>query len=66
MALFYARGNPVCRKENCAPYDIGTVYKDIARFSKEEKFRFIQNFWKPDRLFNFPSTLESGDRHRKF
>ena len=29
----------------------------------EEKFRFIQNVWKPDRLFNFPSTLKSGDRH---
>ena len=66
MALFHARGNPVCRKEDCSPYDIGTVYKDIARFSNEEKFRFIQNVWKPDRLFNFPSTLESGDRHRKF
>ena len=66
MALFHAWGNPVCRKEDCSPYDIGTVYKDIARFSNEEKFKFIQNVWKPDRLFNFPSTLESGDRHRKF
>ena len=62
MALFHARGNPVCRKEDCSPYDIGTVYKEIARFSNE-KFRFIQNVWKPDRLFNFPSTLKSGDRH---
>ena len=41
--MFHARGNPVCRKEDCSPYDIGTVYKDIVRFSNEEKFRFIQN-----------------------
>ena len=65
MALFHARGNPVCRKEDCSPYDIGTVYKEIARFSNE-KFRFIQNVWKHDRIFNFPSPLESGDRHQKF
>ena len=66
MALFHARGNPVYRKEDCSLYDIGTVYKDIARFSNEEKFRYIQNVWKPDRLLNFPFTLESCDRHRKF
>ena len=57
--MFHARGNPVCRKEDCSPYDIGTV-------SNEEKFSIIQNVGKPDRLFNFPSKLESGDRHGKF
>ena len=53
-------------KEDCSPFDIGPVYKDIARFSNAETFRFIQNVCKPDRLFNFPSSLESGDRHQTF
>ena len=60
------RGNPICSKEECSPFDVGTVFQEIARFSDAEKFRFIEHVWKPDPLFEFPATLESGDRLRKF
>ena len=62
----HARGNPVCRKDDCSAFDIGIVYQEIARFSDAEKFRFIQNIWKPDTLFEFPLTKESGGRLRRF
>ncbi|XP_068703325.1 52 kDa repressor of the inhibitor of the protein kinase-like [Montipora foliosa] len=57
---------PVCRKEDCSPFDIGTVYKGIASFSDAEKFRFIESVWKPDLLFEFPASKETSGKQRKF
>ena len=27
------RGNPIYSKEECSPFDVGTVFQEIARFS---------------------------------
>ena len=61
-----SRGQPVCRKEDCSPFDIGLVYQTICRFSAPEKLRYIQNIWKPDQLFVFPQTCEAGGKLRRF
>lgn len=60
-----ARGEPICERDDCSPFDIGLVYKDIGGFTAEEKFRFIENIWKPGEIFDFPSTVENG-KSRKF
>ena len=53
MAASLARGNPICRKEDCSRFDLGLVYKEISRYSDlAEKFELIQNVWKPDRISN--------------
>ncbi|XP_048585921.1 52 kDa repressor of the inhibitor of the protein kinase-like [Nematostella vectensis] len=39
---------PVCRKEDCSPYDIGLVFDKIASYSPQDKLKFIENVWKPD------------------
>ena len=57
---------PVCRKEDCSPFDIGTVYRVIASFTDAEKFRFIESVWKPDLLFEFPASKETCGKQRKF
>ena len=52
MATFAVRrGDPVFRKEDCSPFDIGLVYSRMARFADGDKFRFIQNIRKPDALY---------------
>ena len=57
---------PACRKEDCSPFDIGTVYKDIAGFSPADKYQLIDNAWKPDALFDSPKSLENEEKLRKF
>ncbi|EDO46491.1 predicted protein [Nematostella vectensis] len=41
---------PVCRKEDCSPYDIGLVFDKIASYSPQDKLKFIENVWKPVKL----------------
>ena len=66
MAASLARGNPICRKEDCSRFDLGLVYKEISRYSDlAEKFEFIQNVWKPDPHFKFPQN-EEFRKQRKF
>ena len=55
MASLLSSREPVCGKEDCSPFDIGTVYRVIASFTDAEKFRFIESVWKPDLLFEFPA-----------
>ena len=67
MATFSVpRGEPVLAREDCSPFDIGLVYESIGRFSDAQKFQFIQNLWKPDAKFNFPKSIESCGKLRKF
>ena len=67
MATFAVpRGEPVFRKEDCSPFDVGLVFSAIARFSDAEKLQFINNIWKPDALYEFPVSLETGEKLRKF
>ncbi|CAH3037040.1 unnamed protein product, partial [Porites lobata] len=47
----------VCRKEDCSPFDIGTVYRVIASFTDAEKFRFIESVWKPDKMKSIVKTV---------
>ena len=57
---------PVCRKEDCLLIDIGNVYRVICSFTDAEKFCFIESFWKPDLLFEFPLSIETSEKQRKF
>ena len=66
MASAVARGEPVCRKEDCSAFDIGIVYKNIAGLSPADKYKFIDNVWRPDALFDFPKTSETEGKLRKF
>ena len=66
MASLLPSREPVCRKEDCSPFDIGTVYRVIASFTDAEKFRFIESVWKPDLLFEFPASKETCGKQRKF
>lgn len=59
------RGDPICRKEDCSPYDIGLVFGKISSFSGQEKFQFIKNVWKPTEIFDFPESAENS-KSRKF
>ena len=36
-----ARGEPICREEDCCPYDIGLVFTNMTSFSRQDKFRFL-------------------------
>ena len=65
MASQFSR-EPVCQKEDCSPFDTGTVYKVIASFTDAEKFRFIENVWKRYLLFEFPASTETSVKQRKF
>ena len=56
----------VCRKEDCSPFDIGTVNRVIASLTDAKKFRFVESVWKPDRLFEFPASKETSGKQRKF
>ena len=66
MAASVAQGEPICRKEDCSPFDIGTVYKKIGRYSNANKFALIESIWKPDPLFQFPKSRENDGKDRKF
>ena len=67
MALLLSmERQPVCRKEDCSPFDIGTVYRVVASFTGTEKIRFIESVWKPDLLFEFPASKETSGKQRKF
>ena len=47
-----ARGDPVCRKEDCSQYDVGLVFKGISSYSDQDKLKFIESVWKPGELFD--------------
>ncbi|KAM7437095.1 hypothetical protein ABFA07_013217 [Porites harrisoni] len=55
MVSLLSSWEPACQKEDCSPFDIGTVYRVIASSTDAEKFRFIESVWKPDLLFEFPA-----------
>ena len=58
-----ARGDPVCRKEDCSQYDIGL---EISSCSDQDKLKFIENEWKPGELFDFPVSVECSNSKRHF
>lgn len=60
------RGDPVCGKEDCSQYDIGVVFTEISSYSDQDKFKFIENVWKPGELFDFPASVECSNSHRHF
>lgn len=60
------RGDPVCRKEDCSQYDIGVVFTEISSYSDQDKFKFIENVWKPGELFDFPASVECSNSNRHF
>ncbi|XP_066029621.1 52 kDa repressor of the inhibitor of the protein kinase-like [Pocillopora verrucosa] len=41
------RGDPVCRREDCSPFDIGLVFDEIHNYSPHQKLEFVENVWKP-------------------
>ena len=65
-SLLSRERQPVCRKEDCSLFDIGTVYRDIASFTDAEKFRFIESVWKLDLLYEFPASKKTSGKQRKF
>ena len=44
------RGDPVCRREDCSPFDIGLVFDEIHNYSPHQKLEFVENVWKPGEL----------------
>ena len=48
-----AQGEPVGRKEDCSQYDVGLVFKEVSSYSDQDKLNFIENIWKPGKLFEF-------------
>ncbi|PFX15098.1 52 kDa repressor of the inhibitor of the protein kinase [Stylophora pistillata] len=42
-----ARGDPVCSKQDCSPYDIGLVLGEIGNYSPQDKMKFTESVWKP-------------------
>ena len=62
------RGQPICQKEASSPFDIGVVYDKFSSFSAQQKKEFIENVWSPrsDPHFEFPKTMESNRRTRRF
>lgn len=60
-----ARGDPVCSKQDCSPYDIGLVLGEIGNYSPQDKMKFTESVWKPGELFDFPVSIENG-KYRKF
>ena len=59
------RGDPVCRREDCSPFNIGLVFDEIHNYSPHQKLEFVENVWKPGELFDFPVSMENG-KSRKF
>ena len=66
MASLLSSREPVCLKEDCSPFDIGTVYRVVASFTDAEKFRFIESVLKPELLFEFPASKETCGKQQKF
>ena len=62
------RGEPVFRKEDCSPFDIGVVFNDISSFSAQRTQEFIENVWSPvgDPQFQFLKSKEGFRKCRKF
>ena len=60
------RGDPVCRKEDYSPYDVGLVFKEISAYSDQDKLRFIENVWKPVELYDFSASVECSNSKRHF
>ena len=60
-----ACGEPVVRKEECFPFDIGLVIFTISKASNAEKYNFINNVWKPTLDYSFPTSIETGRKLRK-
>lgn len=54
------------REPVCSLFDICTVYRVIAFFTDAEKFRFNESVWKPDLLFEFPTSKGTCGKQRKF
>ena len=46
-----ARGEPICQKDDCCPLDTGLVFKNMISLTGQDKFRFLENVWKPTELF---------------
>ncbi|PFX15723.1 hypothetical protein AWC38_SpisGene20057 [Stylophora pistillata] len=40
--------DPVCRKQDCSPYDNGLVLGEIGNYSPQDKMKFIASVWRPD------------------
>lgn len=63
MAAAVTRVGPVCSKKNCSPFDTeGHTQLFTTRnlhVFPAGKYQYIDNIWKPDRLFNFPKSLET-------
>ena len=60
-------GEPVFRKEDCSPFDIGVLFNEISSFSGTRKLEVIKKVWSPrSDPFVFPRTIESVGRSRKF
>ena len=59
------RGEPVVPKEDCSPFDIGLVISTISKASNSEKYRFINNVWKPTLDYDFPASVETRGKLRK-
>ena len=60
------RGDPVCWKEDCSQYDVGSVFKEISSYSGQDKLKFIENVWKPGKLFDFPLSVECSNCNHHF
>ncbi|CAB4012273.1 Hypothetical predicted protein [Paramuricea clavata] len=66
MATFaIPRGEPLVPKEDCSPFDTGFGYSTISNASPAEKFRFINNVWKPSLNYSFPASVEAAGKLRK-
>ena len=54
------RGEPIFRKEDCSPMDIGVVLDHATSFSNLKKLHFIENVWSPlDLSFHRLSNREN-------
>ena len=60
-----AGDEPICQKEDCCPYEIGLVFKNMILLSGQDKFQFLENVWKPTELFELLGSIDNG-KSRKF
>ena len=60
------RGNPVTDLRFVDKYDIGLLSKNISALTQAEKLTALKNISKPNLHFCFPTSIESGNRKRKF
>ena len=64
MDVQVPRGQPIFRKQDCSPFDIGVLFP-VSRYSNAQKLELIENLWKPDPLHEFTESIQSG-KSRKF